>query len=31
MRLMNEFTLHLQEGADPSAPVQVWTRCQPVS
>ncbi len=31
MRLMNEFTLHLQEGADPSAPVQVWKRCQPVS
>ena len=31
MRLMNEFTLHLQEGADPSAPVQIWKRCQPIS
>jgi hypothetical protein len=31
MRLMNEFTLHLQEGADPSGPVQIWKRCQPIS
>ncbi len=31
MRLMNEFTLHLREGADPSTPVQVWKRCQPIS
>ena len=31
MRLVNESTVHLRHGTDPSGPVQVWTRCQPVS
>ena len=31
MTLANETTVRLREGTDPSAPVQIWTRCQPVS
>ena len=31
MRLVNESTVHLRRGTDPSVPVQVWRRCEPVS
>ena len=31
MRLLNERTVNLRRGADPSAPIEVWTRCNPVS
>lgn len=31
MRLMNEQTVHLRVGDDPGAPLQVWTRCKPIS
>ena len=31
MRLLNEHTVNLRMGSDPSAPVEVWTRCNPVS
>ena len=31
MRLVNELTVHLRVGNDASTPLQVWTRCQPVS
>ncbi len=31
MRLLNELTVHLRVGPDAAAPVEVWTRCQPVS
>lgn len=31
MRLLNEETVHLRVGDDQAAPVQVWTRCKPIS
>ncbi len=31
MRLINESTVHLRRGTDPSAAVQVWRRCEPIS
>jgi hypothetical protein len=31
MQLLNELTMHLTIGADGSAPVEVWNRCEPVS